>query len=60
MRKGGRGSVKLDVRGLAPLFSSHLSATELALVGMASARDSDLAAANAVFAGPRPWINDHF
>lgn len=60
VRTGGRGSVKLDVRGLAPLFSSHLSATELALVGMADARDSDLAAANAVFAGPRPWINDHF
>lgn len=60
VRKGGRGRIKLDVAALAPLFSAHLSASALALAGMIEAPQRDLAAADAVFAGPQPWISDHF
>ena len=60
LRKGGRGRVKLDVPALAPLFSGHLSASKLALAGMIEAPEHDLATADAIFAGPQPWISDHF
>ncbi len=60
VRKGGRGRIKLDALALAPLFSGHLSATNLALAGMIEAPEADLAMADAIFAGPQPWINDHF
>jgi predicted acetyltransferase len=60
VREGGRGHFKLDVLGLAPLFSGHLSAAQLALAGMIEGRASDLALADALFSGPQPWINDHF
>jgi predicted acetyltransferase len=60
VRTGGRGRIKLDIRGLAPLFSGHLSATQLASIGMLDASVDDLALASTVFAGPPPWMNDHF
>lgn len=60
VRKGGRGRLTLDVRGLAPLFTGHLSATQLALVGMIEGDESELARADAVFAGPPPWMNERF
>jgi predicted acetyltransferase len=60
VRKGGRGRVKLGVPALAPLYSGHLSASKLALTGTIEASERDLAALDAVFAGPQPWICDHF
>jgi predicted acetyltransferase len=60
VRRGGRGRVKLDVPALAPLFSGHLSASKLALTGMIEASERDQATADALFAGPQPWICDHF
>lgn len=57
---GGHGSVKVDVRGLASLYSGYLSAEMLASTGMLSAEPADLATASAVFAGPPPWLNDRF
>lgn len=58
--RGGRGSVLLDVRGLAALYTGFHGAAGLVAGGLASGADDDLAAAAAVFAGPAPWMADHF
>lgn len=60
VRKGGDGRLRLDIRALAPLFSGHFSATQLALIGMVEGGPGDLALAGTVFAGPSPWMNDSF
>ncbi len=60
VRKGGQGRLKLDVRGLAPLFTGHLSATQLALAGLLEGTEADMALASAAFAGPSPWMSDGF
>jgi predicted acetyltransferase len=60
VRKGGRGRLKSDVRGLAPLFSGHFSATQLALTGMLQGAEADMALASTAFAGPSPWMSDAF
>jgi predicted acetyltransferase len=60
VRKGGRGRIKLDIRGLAPLFSGHLDAVQLALIGLLDGGADELALASTAFAGPPPWMNDHF
>ena len=63
---GGRGEIRIDVRGLAALYSSHLSPHELQAIGQLTlareTRDADaaLAEAQAVFAGPAPWLGDMF
>lgn len=60
VRKGGRGRLKLHVRGLAPLFTGHFSATQLALAGMLAGGEAEMALASAAFAGPPPWMGDSF
>ncbi|MFQ5805461.1 MAG: enhanced intracellular survival protein Eis [Phycisphaerae bacterium] len=60
LRKGGRGRLKLDVRGLAPLFTGHFSAAQLASAGMLEASEADMALASAAFGGPPPWMGDGF
>ncbi|MCL5037058.1 MAG: GNAT family N-acetyltransferase [Chloroflexi bacterium] len=58
--KGGKGGVRIDVRGLAPLYSSHLTAHELKTLGLADGADKELAEAGLIFSGPRPWMPDIF
>jgi len=60
VRRGGRGTVKLDIRGLAPLYSGHLTATQLAMTPHLEAPEKELAALQPVFAGPLPWMPDAF
>lgn len=57
---GGRGELVTDARGLAPLYTGHLSPADLLLAGALSATQSALAAATSIFAGPQPWIRDEF
>jgi predicted acetyltransferase len=57
---GGKGTVKIDVRGLAPLFTGHLSAEELITVGLIEGPPSELAVATSLFAGPSPWMQEMF
>jgi predicted acetyltransferase len=59
-RGGGGAAVRLDVCGLAALFSGYLPAQELARAGMAEGPDEALAAATAAFAGPGPWLPEIF
>lgn len=60
VRRGGRGSISMDVRGLAPLFTSLRSAEELKMLGLADGRADELALASTAFAGPAPWLSDRF
>jgi predicted acetyltransferase len=58
--RGGRGSLRLDVRGLSPLYTAHQPAEALVALGLAEGTDSELALATTVFAGPAPWLADSF
>jgi predicted acetyltransferase len=60
VKKGGRGRLKLDVRGLAPLYTGHLHPAALAAAGLLEGAEADLRKAAAVFAGPAPWMPDMF
>jgi predicted acetyltransferase len=60
VRKGGRGRLKLDVRGLASIYTGHLSPRELLVAGLIDGPERDVAAAAKVFAGPAPWMPDFF
>ena len=57
---GGGGHLKLDVRGLAPLFSGHLSPQQLEKSSQIEGPEADLEMAATVFAGPVPWMSDAF
>ena len=57
---GGEGRLRVDIRGLAPLYSGYTSAHELLAIGYIDGSEDDLAAASAVFAGPAPWLADFF
>ena len=57
---GGDGSVQIDVAALAPLFTSFLSASNLQTLGRITASDQELQRADAIFAGPEPWMPEKF
>ena len=61
---GGRGDLKIDIRGLAALYTGHMSPHDLIATGLmqlgARASSESLTSAAALFAGPRPWIGDMF
>jgi predicted acetyltransferase len=58
--RGGRGALRTGIRGLAAMYSGHLSPAGLALAGMAEGNEEALAAASAVFGGGAPWMTDFF
>jgi predicted acetyltransferase len=58
--RGGRGELQLDVRGLAPLYTGLFTPHQLQSTGQMKATTSALSAAAQVFAGPEPWMADHF
>ncbi len=61
VREGGDGGLRLDVRGLASLYTGHLSPYELQATGLLEAWDPrDLASAALIFAGPTPWMPDMY
>lgn len=47
-------------RGLAAIYSGHLSPQQAKLVGLLDGEDAALDAAAAIFAGPAPWMADRF
>lgn len=60
VRRGGNGDVKLHVRALAALFTSYRTVHELVSLDLAEATEPAAQAANAMFAGPSPWMSDMF
>jgi predicted acetyltransferase len=59
---GGGGGVRIDVRGLAALYTSLLSPGELMLAGLldSAADAAQTAALGAALAGPAAWMADFF
>jgi predicted acetyltransferase len=60
VREGGGGGIRIDVRGLAALYSGFLAAEDLRVAGLCGGDDDALARASALFAGPAPWTADRF
>jgi predicted acetyltransferase len=60
VRKGGDGNLRLDVRGLSPLYTGYQSADALRMAGKLEADDATVRAAVALFSGPQPTIRDMF
>lgn len=60
VKKGGRGRLAIDARGLSPLFSGHVPAETLALTGLVKGSAAEIKRAAAIFAGSSPWMPDYF
>jgi predicted acetyltransferase len=66
VRAGGRGDAHLDIRGLAALYTGHLSPHDLMALGLLRiaqhVRDARavMDTLGALFAGARPWLSDMF
>lgn len=58
--RGGTGAVAIDIRGLASLYAGYASPSTLATIGLLDADPVHYAALAAPFAGPVPWMRDHF
>ncbi|MDF5720353.1 MAG: GNAT family N-acetyltransferase [Rhizonema sp. PD37] len=57
---GGNGELKLDTRGLAPLYTGLFTPHQLQLMGKLDATPTALSVATQIFAGLSPWIADFF
>lgn len=57
---GGGGELRLDVTALAPLYTGHVSAARLAADGRLEGSPAAVELAGRLFAGPAPWMPDHF
>ena len=60
VRTGGEGRLRIGVRGLAAMYTGHMTASDLKLVDALEGPDSEIDMANLVFSGPRPWMPDQF
>lgn len=60
VESGGKRELRIDVRGLAPLYTGYMSAHELAATGYVDGGEETLRTADAIFAGPAPWLADFF
>jgi len=58
--KGGKGELKLDIRGLAPLYTGLFTPHQLQLIGKLEAKETALLTATQIFASSQPWMPDHF
>jgi predicted acetyltransferase len=58
--KGGRGDLKLDIRGLVPLYTGLFTPQQLQLAGTLEATETAQLAATQLFAGSSPWMLDFF
>lgn len=57
---GGAGRIRVDVRGLAAIYSSFSHPSDVQAAGLLEAERADVALLGAVFAGPAPFIMDTF
>ncbi len=60
VRRGGKGSIRIDVRGLAAIYTGYLSPLDLRATGYVDAGDRELRCLAPVFAGPAPWMPEIF
>lgn len=60
VKRGGDPTAKVHVRGLSAMYTGYLSPFEAAAIGLVEAGQRSLAAMQALFAGPAPWMRDFF
>jgi predicted acetyltransferase len=60
VRRGGSGALRIDVRGLAALYTGHASPTTLVSLGLLEGSAEHLARLAVAFTGPSPWMHDFF
>ncbi|MDY6901393.1 MAG: GNAT family N-acetyltransferase [Cyanobacteriota bacterium] len=58
--KGGKGELKLDIRGLASLFTGLFSPQQLQIAGKINGTEQAISTATQIFAGTSPWMMDFF
>jgi predicted acetyltransferase len=58
--QGGNGTLQLDIRGLASLYTGFLTPQQLQLLGYLNATQEDLETARLIFSGSHPWMGDFF
>ncbi|WP_341528339.1 GNAT family N-acetyltransferase [Nostoc sp. UHCC 0302] len=58
--KGGKGELEIDIRGLAPLYTSLFTPYHLQLTGKLQATKTALLAATQIFTGDSPWMSNFF
>ncbi len=54
------GALRLSMRALSAIFTGYASPRQLALAGMLAAGHPSEPFVTALFAGPMPWMLDHF
>lgn len=57
---GGRGELRLDIRGLASLYTGLFTPHQLQVIGQIEATAVALSTAARLFAGSEPWMYDQF
>lgn len=57
--KGGKGNFRLDIKGLATLYTGLFSPQQLQLTGI-DATEKVISTATQIFAGSSPWMMDFF
>lgn len=57
---GGRGDLQLDIRNLAPLYTSLFSAQQLQQCDRLSGTPAAIALTSQIFNSPLPWMSDFF
>ena len=58
--RGGSGALKLDIRGLAPLYTNLFTPMQLRAAGWLEGDDRTLTTAGQLFSGASPWMLDFF
>lgn len=58
--RGGKGELRLNIRGLSPLYTGLYTPHQLQFSGFLEASDRVLATATKIFAGSVPWMADFF
>ena len=58
--RGGSGTVRLDIRALASIYTGFAPPSSLALAGLLDGPPEALATLGALFAGPMPWMREDF
>lgn len=58
--RGGKGELRLNIRGLSPLYTGLYTPRQLQFSGFLEASDRVLATATEIFAGSVPWMADFF
>lgn len=60
VKRGGKGELQLNIRGLAPLYTGLFTPDRLQLAGQLQASETALAIATKLFTSSEPWMSDRF